>query len=99
LAGATKPKAATPSVPRQLWAVHITTAFSKAKALSEFAHAKSRFKSVLASRDPFVRPERNLSRGRLTMYMVQVGGKTRGDADALCAKLRSSGGACMVQKN
>src|SRR5262249_3220161 len=29
LAGATKPKAATPSVPRQPWAVHITTAFSK----------------------------------------------------------------------
>jgi len=96
---APKPKAMTPSVPRQPWAVHITTAFSKAKALSEFAQAKSRFRSVLAGRDPSVKPEHNLSRGRLTMYMVQIGAKTRADADALCAKLRSSGGACMVQKN
>src|SRR5262245_41541312 len=62
LAGATKPKAATPTVPRQPWAVHITTAFSKAKALSEFEHARSRFRSVLAGRDPFVKPEHNLSR-------------------------------------
>jgi cell division septation protein DedD len=92
-------KAVTPNVPRQPWAVHITTAFSKAKALSEFEHAKSRFKSALSGRDPLVKPEHNLSRGRVTMYMVQIGAKTRADADALCAKLRSSGGACMVQKN
>src|SRR5262249_37523941 len=96
---APKPKAVTPSVPRQPWAIHITTAFSQAKALSEFAQAESRFHSVLAGRDPFVKLEHNLSRGRLTMYMVQIGAKTRADADALCAKLRSSGGACMVQKN
>ena len=96
---APKPKAVTLSVPRQPWAVHVTTAFSKAKALSEFAQAKSRFHSVLAGRYPSVKPEHNLSRGRLTMYMVQIRTKTRADAEALCAKLRSSGGACMVQKN
>jgi hypothetical protein len=33
------------------------------------------------------------------MYMVQIGADGRGEADALCNKLRASGGACIVQKN
>jgi len=81
------------------WGVHVSTAFSKAKALDEFARIRVRYASVLRSQDPFVLPERNLSRGRGYMYMVQIGADSRTEADALCSKLRSAGGACIVQKN
>lgn len=81
------------------WGVHVSTAFSKAKALAQFARVKGRYPSVLAERDPFVVPERNLSRGRRSMYMVQIGADSRDDAAKLCAQLRSAGGACIVQKN
>jgi hypothetical protein len=81
------------------WGVHLSTAFSKAKALAQFARVKARYPTVLADRDPFVQPERNLSRGRRSLYMVEIGSDSRDDAAKLCADLRSAGGACIVQKN
>ncbi len=81
------------------WGVHLSTAFSKAKALAQFARVKARYPSVLTDRDPFVQPERNLSRGRRSLYMVEIGADSRDDAAKLCADLRSAGGACIVQKN
>jgi hypothetical protein len=81
------------------WGAHVSTAFSKAKALAQFARLRARYGSVLASTDPFVLPERNLSRGRRSMYSVQIGADSRAEADKLCAALRAKGGACIVQKN
>jgi len=81
------------------WGIQVSTSFSKAKALSQFARLQARFASVLSEREPFVLPERNLSRGRRDLYMVQIGADSRDDAGTLCAKLRASGGACIVQKN
>ncbi len=81
------------------WGVHVSTAFSKAKALAQFGRIRGQFASVLAGREPFVLPERNLSRGRRYLYMVQIGADSRDDAGKLCAELRSVGGACIVQKN
>jgi Transglycosylase SLT domain/SPOR domain len=81
------------------WGIQVSTSFSKAKALSQFGRLKLRYASVLSNREPFVLPERNLSRGRRSMYMVQIGADSRDDAGKLCAALRSRGGACIVQKN
>ncbi|HYB05874.1 MAG TPA: transglycosylase SLT domain-containing protein [Methyloceanibacter sp.] len=81
------------------WGIQLSTSFSKARALSMFARLRQRYASVLSDRDPFVRPERNLSRGRRSLYMVQIGTDSRDDAGKLCAELRSHGGACIVQKN
>src|SRR6478752_2566206 len=55
------------------WGVHVSTAFSKANALAQFGRIRGRYPSVLVDRDPFVLPERNMSRGRRSMYMVQIG--------------------------
>ena len=55
------------------WGIQVSTSFSKARALSMFARLKARYASVLSEREPFVLPERNLSRGRRAMYMVQIG--------------------------
>ncbi len=81
------------------WGAHVSSAFSKSKALSQFARLKARYGTVLADRDPFVAPQRNLSRGRRSLYTVQIGADSRADADRICAQLRARGGACMVQKN
>jgi hypothetical protein len=81
------------------WGVHVSTAFSKAKAVAWFGRLKQRHAKVLSEADPFVVPQRNLSRGRRSLYMVQIGADSRGDAETLCSKLRSDGGACIVQKN
>jgi hypothetical protein len=81
------------------WGVQVSTSFSKARALSMFGRLQKRSASVLAEREPFVLPQRNLSRGRRAMYMVQIGADNRADAGKLCAELRSRGGACIVQKN
>ena len=81
------------------WGAQVSTSFSKARALSHFARLKARYGQVLSEREPFVLPERNLSRGRRFLYMVQIGADSRDDASKLCAQLRAKGGACIVQKN
>lgn len=81
------------------WGAQIATSFSKARALAQFNRMRARYGGVLAEREPFVQPERNLSRGRRSMYMVQIGADSRGDAAKLCDALRRKGGACIVQKN
>ena len=81
------------------WGLRISTAFSKSKALAQFARLQQRHNSLLADAQPFVLPERNLSRGRRYLYMVQIGAGSREEADALCSQLRKQGGACAVRKN
>jgi hypothetical protein len=81
------------------WGVQVSTSFSKAAALAQFARLKQRHAEFLADAEPFVLPQRNLSRGRRALYMVQVGADSRKDADKACAELRRKGGACFVQKN
>jgi Transglycosylase SLT domain len=81
------------------WGAHVSSAFSKSKALAQFARIRRQHASVLGDREPFVTPARNLSRGRRSMYQVQIGADSRADASEICAELRKSGGACIVQKN
>jgi hypothetical protein len=81
------------------WGVQVSTSFSKSKALAQFARLRARHQDLLGAREPFVQPDRNLSRGRRSLYMVQIGADSRADATKLCAELRSGGGACIVTKN
>jgi len=64
-----------------------------------FARLRRQHVSVLADREPFVTPVRNLSRGRRALYQVQIGADSRADAREICAALRKDGGACIVEKN
>jgi len=81
------------------WGAHVSSAFSKGQALEKFSRLRRTHALVLADREPFVLPERNLSRGRRALYMVQIGADSRADAREVCAALRRDGGACIVQKN
>jgi hypothetical protein len=81
------------------WGAHVSSAFSKTKALAQFGRLRRAHSSVLADREPFVLPQRNLSRGRRALYTVQIGAGSRADANEICVALRRDGGACIVQKN
>jgi hypothetical protein len=82
----------------QPWGVEIATAFSKEEALAEFDRVKQDHSDILGS-DPIIVPQCDLHLGTKLQYSARIGAASREDADALCAKLRASGGACIVQKN
>jgi hypothetical protein len=81
------------------WGAQISTSFSKSLALAQFNRVRARYGGVISGQDPFVLPERNLSRGRRSMYMVQIGADSRAEATKFCDALRRKGGACIVQRN
>jgi hypothetical protein len=81
------------------WGVEIATSFSKDEALAQFAKIKQDHNSVLGSYAPTVIETCDLHMGTKLQYSARIGTDTREAADALCAKLRNEGGACIVQKN
>jgi hypothetical protein len=54
---------------------------------------------LLGSFDPILVEQCDLHMGTKVQYSARIGAGSREDADALCAKLKASGGACIVQKN
>ena len=57
------------------------------------------FDTVLRDRLPLVLRASLRGRRGATRYIIRVPEKTRMAADALCARLRAAGGACMVLRN
>jgi hypothetical protein len=39
------------------------------------------------------------SRGTQPLYQIRIGADTRAEAEKLCGRIRSGGGACMVLRN
>jgi len=54
---------------------------------------------ILGSYDRILIEQCDLHMGTRVQYSARIGAASREDADALCAKLMASGGACIVQKN
>ena len=79
------------------WGVQLSGNYSRDIALASYARALNRYESVLAGHDPALLAGR--ARGMRTYYRVRVGTETREDANALCARLRRIGGACVVLRN
>lgn len=78
------------------WGVQLAGSFSEGDVLARFERVRRRYEAVLGDHLPLVVP------GRLTdasTYVVRVSAKSRADADALCARLRAAGGACIVLSN
>ena len=84
------------SAPMQPWGVQIAGHANQSVALKSFKRVQSRFSSVLGAKAPIVLRDR-ASHGRI--YAVRIGADSRGEADALCGKLRGAGGACAVFRN
>ena len=81
------------------WGVEIAGAFSKDEALADFDRVKQDHADLLGSYAPVVVETCDLHMGTKLRYSARIGMQSRDDADALCAKLKAAGGACIVQKN
>jgi hypothetical protein len=78
------------------WGVQLAGSFSEGDVLARFERVRRRYEAVLGDALPLVVP------GRLTdasTYVVRIAAKSRAEADALCARLRAAGGACIVLSN
>ena len=85
--------------PAPSWGVGIATSFSKDDALAQFAKVKQDHSEVLGSYEPTVVETCDLHMGTKLQYSARISTDSRDAADALCAKLKNAGGACIVQKN
>ena len=81
---------------RAPWGVQLAGAFSKAAALAAFARSRAQIASVVGDRQPMILGGRLRSRGLQTFYRIRLPAQTRGEADTLCARIRSARGACVV---
>ena len=78
------------------WGVQLAGNWSEGGVLAAYERLRRRYHAVLSDRLPLVMAAR---RGAGSAFIVRVSERSRTDADALCAKLRAQGGACMVLRN
>jgi hypothetical protein len=78
------------------WGVQLSGNFSKARALSSFHRAAAQYARVIGNVQPMVIGTRLRSRGNRAFYRVRVPAQSRKQAEGLCGRIRSVGGACMV---
>lgn len=76
------------------WGVQLAAGFSRDNALAAYARMVQRFGGQ--GGDPIVSSMTLRSRGTRPFYQVRIGADTRAEADSVCARIRKSGGACMV---
>jgi Transglycosylase SLT domain/SPOR domain len=81
------------------WGVQLSAGFSRDQALASYARLASQYSSALAGQDPSILATTLRTRGSHVFYQVRVGAQTRASADALCAKIHSVGGPCLVLRN
>jgi soluble lytic murein transglycosylase-like protein len=80
------------------WGVQVAGNFRRAAAIRQWQRAKGRFPALLASHEPVVSRVRTPI-GRRGIYAVRIGVDDRGEANVICQKLQSVGGACVVVRN
>ncbi len=78
------------------WGIQLAGNWSEGRVLATYERLRRKHETILGDRLPLVLTAR---RHDLPTYAVRVSEKTRAEADALCAKLRAAGGACIVFRN
>lgn len=78
------------------WGVQLAGNWSEGGVLAAYERLRRKYASVLGDRLPLVMHAR---RGAGATFVVRVSEKSRADADTLCARLRTVGGACIVLRN
>lgn len=85
-------------IKQKAWGVQVAGNFRRAAAVKQFERVRRNFPAVMASHEPVVSRVRSPI-GRHGVYAVRIGADSRGEADRICAALRSAGGACVVMRN
>lgn len=78
------------------WGVQLSGNFSKERALASFMRERQRYASLIEDTRPLIIGTRLRSRGTRAFYRVRVPAPTRSAANALCGRIRSVGGSCIV---
>lgn len=78
------------------WGVQLAGNWSEGRVLATYERLRRKYDAVLGDRLPLVLPSR---RRDLPAFAVRVSEKSRVEANALCAKLQTAGGACVVLRN
>jgi Transglycosylase SLT domain len=81
------------------WGVQLTANWSEGPALAAYERLRRTYEAVLRDRLPLVLQARLPGRRGATKYIVRVSERSRANADSLCGRLRTAGGACMVLRN
>lgn len=83
--------------PRKPWGVQIAAGISQGAALRAFDRARSSLSSIIGGAEP-VLVRSKLVAGR-TAWSARVGADSRGEALALCQRIRGAGTSCVVRQN
>ncbi|MET0677968.1 MAG: lytic transglycosylase domain-containing protein [Bradyrhizobium sp.] len=83
----------------KLWGVQLAAGFDRNKALAMYARAIKGLGPIIGDRDPSLLSAVMRTRGFHAFYQVRIGADTRGEADALCNRIRRANGACFVLRN
>ena len=77
------------------WGVLIAGNWGRGKVMASFEQLRRQYPDILGEREPLVLR----LRARALFYSVRIPESSRGEANRLCAKLRSRGAACVVLRN
>ena len=91
-----EPEGEAPFAP---WGVQLAGNFSKERALAAFNQQRERYAGVIGEVHPMIIGTRLRSRGVATFYRVRVPAGSRAAADAMCNRIRQTGGACVVLRS
>jgi hypothetical protein len=94
-----RPQLAVIEAPFAPWGVQLAGNFSKARALSAFQRAGARHRAIIGELQPMVIGTRLRSRGTRAFYRVRLPAATRTEATALCRRIQTNGGACVVLRS
>jgi hypothetical protein len=78
------------------WGVQLAAGFSRDNALVAYARMVKRFGGMVDDHDPIVSSSVLRSRGTRPFYQIRIGADSRTEANALCGRIRKTGGACLV---
>ncbi len=81
------------------WGIELSAGFSRERILAAYSAVFMRLGKVLSGHDPSILTSILRNRGTRPFYQVRIGAETRESANALCAKIMRSGGACLVLRN
>lgn len=94
----TRFKGVVASVPRSPWGVQVAGGFSRAKAQRAWARVRGKLGVAIGNSKPRLYRQKSL-RGLKPRWAVRLGASNRTSAIALCKRVRSAGGFCLVRKN
>ncbi len=85
-------------IARKPWAIQVAGNFRRSAAVGQWERMRKQIGGGVAKERVYVNRVRSPI-GRRGIYTVRIGAENRGEADRICASLRSRGGACVVLKN